>query len=283
VEVYDSEISGNVKESIYVFTPFRELNQFNISEITFMINRTKFLDNGRGIYQYSKDLRDSNNLYHWVLRENLFERNTGGGLDVALPYVWQYNENYTHTVHIDSNHFANNNDFVLEIWDMNGDRYATARTRLIPSVSISTFSTTFNADTVAYCTIGCQDNLTTADYYRITLHKASLFKKDDASIFKYIANKPYVDELIYDAPLFEGKEVLQSSDYNFFRTDTIIGTVYHINKAYYDYLQTSRTAIESNFNPFVEPTTVISNIEGGNGIFTFLSYDRDTLYIPWFE
>ena len=100
VEVYDSEISGNVRESIYVFTPFRELNQFNISEITFMINRTKFLDNGRGIYQYSKDLRDSNNLYHWVLRENLFERNTGGGLDVSLPYVWQYNENYTHTVHI---------------------------------------------------------------------------------------------------------------------------------------------------------------------------------------
>ena len=42
-----------------------------------MINRTSFLDNGRGIFQYSKDLRDSNNLYHWVLRENLFQRNTG--------------------------------------------------------------------------------------------------------------------------------------------------------------------------------------------------------------
>ena len=115
IEVYDSEISSNKGESIYVFTPFRELNQFNISEITFMINRTRFLDNGRGIYQYSKDLRDSNNLYHWVLRENIFERNTGGGLDVSLPYVWQYNENFTHTVHIDSNHFANNNDFGLAI------------------------------------------------------------------------------------------------------------------------------------------------------------------------
>ena len=50
-----------------------------------------------------QDLRDSNNLYHWVLRENLFERNNGPGMDVSLPYVWQYNENYTHTVHIDSN------------------------------------------------------------------------------------------------------------------------------------------------------------------------------------
>ena len=100
IEVYDSEISSNTGESIYVFTPFRELNQFNISEITFMINRTRFLDNGRGIYQYSKDLRDSNNLYHWVLRENVFERNSGGGMDISLPYVWQYNENFTHTVHI---------------------------------------------------------------------------------------------------------------------------------------------------------------------------------------
>ena len=43
VEVYDSEISSNTGESIYVFTPFRELNQFNISEITFMINRTRFV------------------------------------------------------------------------------------------------------------------------------------------------------------------------------------------------------------------------------------------------
>ena len=65
-----------------------------------MINKTKFYDNGRGIYQYSKDLRDSNNLYHWVLRENTFERNMGEGMDIMLPYVWQYNENFTHTVHL---------------------------------------------------------------------------------------------------------------------------------------------------------------------------------------
>lgn len=115
IEIFDSEISSNKHEAFYVFTPFRELNQFNISEMTYMINRTMFLDNGRGIFQYSKDLRDSNNLYHWVLRENLFERNSGGGLDVALPYVWQYNENYTHTVHIDSNQMYNNKDFGLTI------------------------------------------------------------------------------------------------------------------------------------------------------------------------
>ena len=82
IEIYDSEISYNQREAFHVFTPFRELNQFNISEITYMINRTAFLDNGRGIFQYSKDLRDSNNLYHWVLRENIFQRNTGKNLEL---------------------------------------------------------------------------------------------------------------------------------------------------------------------------------------------------------
>jgi hypothetical protein len=115
IEVYDSEISSNREEAFHVFTPFRELNQFNISTITYMINRTRITDNGRGIYQFSRDLRDSNNLFHWVLRENVFERNAGGGMDVSLPYVWQYNENFTHSVHIDSNEMKNNVNFGLTV------------------------------------------------------------------------------------------------------------------------------------------------------------------------
>ena len=115
IEVFDSEISSNRLEAFHVFTPFRELNQFNISTITYMINRTHFVDNGRGIFQYSRDLRDSNNLYHWVLRENTFERNSGGGMDLSLPYVWQYNENFTHTVHVDSNFMKNNQNFGLTV------------------------------------------------------------------------------------------------------------------------------------------------------------------------
>ncbi len=114
IEIFDSEVSSN-KKAFFAFTPFRELNQFNVSEITYMFNRTKFTDNEEGIYQYSKDLRDSNNIYHWVLRENIFEGNQGVGLDVALPYVWHYNENYTHTVHIDSNIFSGNNEFGLHV------------------------------------------------------------------------------------------------------------------------------------------------------------------------
>ena len=114
VEIFHSEIVSN-KEAMFIFTPFRELNQFNISEIRYMINNTVFANNEGGIYQYSKDLRDSNNIFHWVLRENTFKNNRGGGLDVSLPYVLQYNENFTHTVHVDSNNFQNNRDFGISV------------------------------------------------------------------------------------------------------------------------------------------------------------------------
>ena len=82
-----------------------------------MINRTRFSDNQEGIFQYSKDLGDSNIIYHWGLRENIFEQNKGGGFDVSFPYVWHYNENFTHTVHIDSNSYAKTRilDLILQV------------------------------------------------------------------------------------------------------------------------------------------------------------------------
>jgi hypothetical protein len=49
------------------------------------------------------------------LRENRFENNKGGGFDINLPYVWQYDENFTHTVHIDSNNFQSNKDFGITV------------------------------------------------------------------------------------------------------------------------------------------------------------------------
>jgi hypothetical protein len=53
IEVFDCEISSNENEAFYAFTPFRELNQYNVSEILYMINKTKIVENGRGIFQVS--------------------------------------------------------------------------------------------------------------------------------------------------------------------------------------------------------------------------------------
>jgi hypothetical protein len=211
---------------------------------------------------------------------------TGSGCSSILPYF-----------NLDSTRFFNygtgvicpfdyNSDFVLEVWDTINDRYVTAVTKLIEPAPISNFQVVFdgteqNGDSVAYCILGCVENSNTLDYYRMTVHKSSLFTEDNNSLFKYIATNPYFDQVMYDQAIFSGPEVLHVSGYDFYRTDTVIGTIYHIDKAYYDYLLTSRNAEQANLNPFIEPSGVLSNVQGGHGIFTFLSFGRDTLYIPW--
>jgi len=44
-------------------------------------------------------------------------------------------------------------------------------------------------------------------------------------------------------------------------------------------LETIDDAQDSNGNPFAQPGAIVDNIDGGIGIFTFFSYDRDTLII----
>jgi len=45
------------------------------------------------------------------MRDNTIDRNREGGFQVSLPYVWQYNENHTHSVHIQNVTFRHNQNF----------------------------------------------------------------------------------------------------------------------------------------------------------------------------
>lgn len=205
---------------------------------------------------------------------------SGSGCSSIMPF-WNSDStrifNYGSTTICPSS-FSKN--FVLEVWDTLTNRQIHSETQFIPSVPITTFRVDFNADTIASCILGCKDNLATMDYYRLVLHKTSTFRRDDNALFKYVAENPYFDQIIYDQAIFAAGDILHASNYQFYDGDTLIGTIYHLDQAYYDYTQTSRNAKDANLNPFVEPSGVISNIQGGHGIFTFLSYERDTLYVP---
>lgn len=50
-------------------------------------------------------------MFHWYLHDNSIERNNYGGFEVTLPYVWQYNENFTHSLRFTNNTFRGNNQF----------------------------------------------------------------------------------------------------------------------------------------------------------------------------
>ena len=59
--------------------------------------------------------------------------------------------------------------------------------------------------------------------------------------------------------------------------DTVYNTVLHIEKAYYDYVESVQLAVFGNLNPFAQPSPIKSNVHGSAnpiGIFTGLMYDR---------
>ncbi|XP_050298201.1 protein bark beetle isoform X2 [Anthonomus grandis grandis] len=109
------EITHNIREAVFVHSPNWDLHNSNLSEITLMVNKSIISDNGKGFYQFSRDMRSSNNLFHYVLQDNTIERNKGDGFNIALPYVWEYNENFTHSVYMDNNSFINNRNFGIDI------------------------------------------------------------------------------------------------------------------------------------------------------------------------
>lgn len=109
------EISHNLQEAVFVHSPHWDLHKSNISEVTIMVNNSLITDNGRGFYHFSRDMRASNNLFHYVMQDDTIERNQAGGFDVRLPYVWQYNENFTHSVYMSNNTWRNNKNFGINI------------------------------------------------------------------------------------------------------------------------------------------------------------------------
>jgi hypothetical protein len=56
--------------------------------------------------------------------------------------------------------------------------------------------------------------------------------------------------------------------------DSIAVTLFHIQKEYYDYLNSVENANSAFFDPLLNPETIKSNINGGIGIFTYYTLDK---------
>jgi hypothetical protein len=172
-----------------------------------------------------------------------------------------------------------NNAFTVEVWDSSG-RFAMASTQFIPESPIEQFITEANNSGQYYALLSTKDDINTTDFYRLVLHKTSLTKKGNGLLPIPIARDPKFDRTLDDGGIFAGKEVTTASNYKFETGDTLIGTIYHIDKTYHDYLESVSDAQGANASPFGQPAVVKTNIIGGQGIFAFLSYDRDTIYVP---
>jgi hypothetical protein len=218
-----------------------------------------------------------------TLVEATFLNNNCDPNDVPVPYgiIPFFNKDLTRFYNYGSGTIClldYSQPFTVEVWDTMG-RYATATTQFIPPSPIEQFYAEFNSSGKAYALLSTKDDISTEDYYRLMLHKTSLIKVDRAQSIP-LARNPKFDRTLDDGGVFAGKEVTTASNYRFESGDTLIGTIYHLEKSYHDYLESVSDAQGANASPFGQPAVVKSNIKGGQGIFAFLSYDRDTIYVP---
>lgn len=66
-------------------------------------------------FLFPRDVRESNNLFNWILEDVVMQNNGGGGINLVLPYVWQYSENFTHTVYVNASTFVSNAQFGFQV------------------------------------------------------------------------------------------------------------------------------------------------------------------------
>ena len=106
-----NHFDSNFGDSFFVNSPLYEPYEWSLTEINYTLINNRFLNNFKGITQINRDISNSNNLFHWTINGTKFESNHGGGVSIRLPYVWQFNENFTHSISIHNNSFFNNDNF----------------------------------------------------------------------------------------------------------------------------------------------------------------------------
>lgn len=101
----------NQQEAIYVNSLIYDPSYNLMSEINYTLVKNSFRNNRKAIVHESNNVGNSNNLFHWTVNSSEIENNSNGGIHLELPYCWQYNENYTHTINIHNNTLIKNQNF----------------------------------------------------------------------------------------------------------------------------------------------------------------------------
>ena len=159
--------------------------------------------------------------------------------------------------------------FELDITLANGQTI-TATTRIVPVVPIDSLVVEFDEerDTLARVLTYVTDPSSTENFYRRMSHFGSL----DSLEQDFITNDRFVDNDL----------IVFGTNYEYEEGDTVITSLFHLAPDYYEFLESVFLSLESNGNPFGQPSTINSNLEGtanAIGIFTGYGLDRRTTII----
>ena len=160
------------------------------------------------------------------------------------------------------------NDFTLSITTKDG-REVFAKTRILPVVPIDSVVVEFNPerDSLARVLTYLTEDPNMDNYYRRMLNVGSLDSIPDQD---FTTNDDFVDDDV----------IIFGSGYDFKEGEKVINSIFHIDRAYYDFLESIFFSIDANGNPFGQPAAIKSNVQGDAiGIFTGLSVSRMTTVI----
>lgn len=161
------------------------------------------------------------------------------------------------------------NDFVLNI-EMPDGRTVRSQTRILPTVPIDSVVIEFSEenDTLARALTYFVDDINEENYYRRMLHFGSL------------DTIPELDFTVLDDVVEDDGRVVFGTNFDFAVGDTIINSIFHIDRAYHDFLESVFFSLDANGNPFGQPAAINSNLEGDAiGIFTGISVSRNVTIV----
>lgn len=182
--------------------------------------------------------------------------------DLVFDTISRKSFNYTNPTLVP---FDYNSEFTLFIRDSLG-REINAKTKILPPVPIDTIEWKFNDDSLAFTLFRFSDDPATTDFYRVMVHD---------SVFYTGAERDFT----FDDLFTTNNMISVGSNFTYEKNDTLLFSLFHIDKKYFEYLESVDAAIQSNGNPFAQPGSVTSGVEGGIGVFTGLSVDRKQIII----
>lgn len=161
-------------------------------------------------------------------------------------------------------------DYILNITMPDG-KTITGKTTMLPQIPIDSVVVEWGPaqDTFARVLTYITDDLSQDNYFRRLLNYGSL---DSIPEQDFLANDRAATT----------EQIAFGTAYELVPGDTVFNTVFHITKAYYDYVESVQLAVFGNQNPFAQPSPIKSNVSGSAnplGIFTCLVYDRQMTVI----
>lgn len=157
-------------------------------------------------------------------------------------------------------------EFTLTVKDAKG-RMISAKTKALPKPIID--SASYNVrmpDSAANLIVWIKDDPAVNNFYRIIVNKDSLNSSSSLD-FEFTDNQ------------LNGRTFPVGTGFRFRVGENLIIRLFNIEQQYYNYLETIDDAERANGNPFAQPASIISAVDGGFGIFTTLNYTTKELLI----